>query len=209
MRKLLGALCLISALVFSLAVQAAAPPTSFAGTWTLDKSKSQGLSQRVQNVDISWNITQTDKTISIEEKVTGGGGGNMGGTGAAPSGAPPAGGPPPAAGQGAGQGGGQGGGRGMGGGMGMGGPRVFNLDGSETNGEMGQAKFVRKATLSSDGKTLELTTKTTFEREGTEVTTTQNDKLSLSADGKVLTVARHSEGGPRGPQDSTWVLNKQ
>jgi len=209
MRKLLGALCLISALVFSLAVQAAAPPANFAGTWTLDKSKSQNLSQRVQNVDISWNITQTDKTISIEEKVTGGGGGNMG-AGAAPSGAPPAGAPPAGgAPAGAGQGGGQGGGRGMGGGMGMGGPRVFNLDGSETNGEMGQAKFIRKATLSSDGKTLELATKTTFEREGTEVTTTQNDKLSLSADGKVLTVARHSEGGPRGPQDSTWVLNKQ
>ncbi len=209
MRKFLGALCLISALVFWLAVQAAAPPANFAGTWTLDKSKSQGLSQRVQNVDISWNIAQTDKTISIEEKVTGGGdrGGNMGGTGAppasaAPSGAPPAGGPPAG-----GQGGGQGGGRGMGGGMG--GPRVFNLDGSETNGEMGQAKFVRKATLSSDGKTLELATKTTFSREGEEITSTQNDKLSLSADGKVLTVARHSEGGPRGPQDSTWVLNKQ
>jgi hypothetical protein len=211
MRKFLGALCLISALVFSLAVQAAAPPANFAGTWTLDKSKSQGLSQRVQNVDISWNITQTDKTISIEEKVTGGAGtgGNMGGTGAPPSGAPPAGGAPAGAPPAGGQGGGQGGGRGMGGGMGMGGPRVFNLDGSETNGEMGQAKFVRKATLSSDGKTLELATKTTFSREGEEITTTQNDKLSLSADGKVLTVARHSEGGPRGPQDSTWVLNKQ
>ncbi len=96
MRKFLGALCLISALVFSLAVQAAAPPANFAGTWTLDKSKSQGLSQRVQNVDISWNIAQTDKTISIEEKVTGGGdrGGNMGGTGAPPAGAAPSGAPP-------------------------------------------------------------------------------------------------------------------
>ena len=205
MRKFLGALCLISALVFSLAVQAAAPPANFAGTWTLDKSKSQGINQRVQNVDISWNITQTDKTISIEEKVTGGAGtgGNMGGTGAPPAGGAPAGAPPAGGGQGGGQG------RGMGGGMGMGGPKVFNLDGSETNGEMGQAKFVRKATLSSDGKTLELATKTTFSREGEEITTTQNDKLSLSADGKVLTVARHSEGGPRGAQDSTWVLNKQ
>ena len=72
MRKLLCALSLISALVFSLAVQAA-PPTSFAGTWTLDKSKSQGLNPRVQNAEsATWTITQTDKTITIEEKLTGG-----------------------------------------------------------------------------------------------------------------------------------------
>ena len=206
MRKLLGALCLVSALVFSLAVHAAAP-TSFAGTWTLDKSKSQNLSQRVQNVDISWTITQTDKTLTIEEKVTGAPGGAAGAApgGAAPSGAPPAGGPP--AGGGGGQGGGQGGGRGMGGGMNMG-PRVFNLDGSETSGEMGRGTFVRKASVSSDGKTLELATKNTFQGPEGEVTTNQTDKFSLSADGKVLTVARHSES-PRGPQDSTWVLNKQ
>ena len=66
MRKLLCALSLISALVFSLAVQAAAP-TSFAGTWTLDKSKSQGLSPRFQNVEsVTWTVAQTDKTISID-----------------------------------------------------------------------------------------------------------------------------------------------
>ena len=203
MRKFLCALTLISALVFSLAVHAAAP-TNFAGSWTLDKSKSQNLSQRVQNVDISWTITQDAKTITIDEKVTGGGSGQGGGggaAGAAPSGPPPAGGAP-----GGGQGGGQGGGRGMGGGMG--GPRIFNLDGSETSGEMGRGKFLRKATLSSDGKTLELSTKNTFQGPEGEVTTTQTDKLSLSEDGKVLTVARHSES-PRGPQDSTWVLNKQ
>jgi polyisoprenoid-binding protein YceI len=47
MRKLLFAFGLTSALVFALAAHAAAP--NFAGTWTLDKSKSQGLSQRVQN----------------------------------------------------------------------------------------------------------------------------------------------------------------
>jgi hypothetical protein len=202
MRKLFCALSLISALVFSLAVQAAAP-TSFAGTWTLDKSKSQGLNQRIQNAEsVTWTIAQTDKTITLEEKVTGGqpGGGPGGGAGAAPSGAAPAGGPP------AGGGGGQGGqGRGMGGGM-MG-PRTFNLDGSETSGEMGRGKFVRKAAWANDGKTLELVTKTTFQGQDGEVTATSTDKLELSADGKVLTVTRHSES-PRGPQDSTWVLNK-
>ena len=210
MRKLLCALSLISALVFSLAVQAAAP-TSFAGTWTLDKSKSQGLSERTQAADsITWTITQTDKTITIDEKVTGGPGGSGVGappTGAAPSGAPPAGGAP-GSGQGAGQGGGQGGGQGRGMGGGMMGPRTFNLDGTETSGEMGRGKFVRKATWANDGKTLELVTKSTFQRQDQEITTTSSDKLELSADGKVLTVTRHSES-PQGARDSTWVLNKQ
>jgi hypothetical protein len=91
--------------------------------------------------------------------------------------------------------------------MGGGGPRTYNLDGSETAGEMGRGKFVRKATLSSDGKTLELVSKLTFQGQEGEVTTTSTDKLSLSADGKVLTVVRHSES-PRGPQDSTLVFNK-
>jgi hypothetical protein len=197
MRRIICALSLTSALVFTLVAQAAAP--NFAGTWTLDKSKSQGLSQRVQSADsIQWVITQDAKQITIEEKVTGGqmGGGPGGPPAGAPAGAPPAGGPP---------GGGQGGGRGMGGGMG--GPRSYNLDGSEVTGDTGRGKFVRKATLSSDGKTLELNTTSTFQGQNGEVTTTSNDKLTLSGDGKTLTVVRHSET-PRGPQDSTWVLNK-
>ena len=191
MRKLLFALGLTSALVFALAAHAAAP--NFAGTWTLDKSKSQGLSQRIQNAEsVSWVITQTDKEITVEEKIQGGGG--PGG----PGGAPGAGGPPP--------GGGQGGGRG--GMMGAPGPRSYNLDGSETTGEAGRGKFARKATLSSDGKTLELVSKLTFQtQDGSEMTTTSTDKLSLSGDGKVLTVVRHSES-PRGAQDSTMVFNK-
>jgi len=198
MRKLLFALGLTSALVFALAAHAAAP--NFAGTWTLDKSKSQGLNQRLQNAEsVTWNVTQTEKEITIDEKVTGGGGPGGPPPGGAPAaGAPPAGGAP---------GGGQGGGRGMGGGMG-GGPRTFNLDGSETTGEMGRGKFARKATLSSDGKTLELVSKVTFQnQEGNEITTTNTDKLTLSADGKSLTVVRHAES-PRGPQDSTLVFNK-
>lgn len=182
MRKLLYAFGLTSALVFALAAHAAAP--NFAGTWTLDKSKSQGLNPRLQNAEsVTWNVTQTDKEITIDEKVTGGG--------------PPAGGAPA---------GGGGGGRGMGGGM-MG-PRTFNLDGSETTGEMGRGKFARKATLSSDGKTLDLVSKMTFQtQDGNEVTSTSTEKLTLSADGKTLTVARHSES-PRGAQDSTLVFNK-
>ena len=192
MRKLLFALGLTSALVFALAAHAAAP--NFAGTWTLDKSKSQGLNPRWQNAEsVAWNVTQTEKEITIDEKVTGGGGPG----GPPPGGAPAAGGPPP--------GGGQGGGRGMGGGMG--GPRTFNLDGSETTGETGRGKFARKATVSSDGKTLELVSKVTFQTPDGEITNTTTDKLTLSADGKSLTVVRHSES-PRGAQDSTLVFNK-
>src|ERR1041385_8768625 len=113
MRKLLFAFGLTSALVFALAAHAAAP--NFAGTWTLDKSKSQGLSQRVQNAEgMTWVITQTDKEITVEEKIQGGGG--PGGPGGPPAGGAPAGGPP-----------GGGPGRGMGGGM-MG-PRSYHLDG--------------------------------------------------------------------------------
>jgi hypothetical protein len=189
MRKLLFAFGLTSALVFALAAHAAAP--NFAGTWTLDKSKSQGLSQRIQNAEsVSWVITQTDKEITVEEKIQGGSG---------PGGAPGAGGPP-------GGGGGQGGRGGMMGGPP--GPRSYNLDGSETTGETGRGKFARKATLGGDGKTLELVSKQMFTGpDGNEVTITSSDKLSLSADGKVLTVARHSES-PRGAQDSTLVFNK-
>ena len=182
MRKLLCALTVMGALVIAVAVHAAAP-ANFAGTWTLDKSKSQGLSPRQQNAEsVSWVITQTEKEITIEEKVTGGN--------------PPAGGGP-----GSGQGGGQGRG------MGMGGPRTFNLDGSETATENERGKTVRKATVSADGKTIELSSKSTFQGPNGEVTLNSNDKLQLSADGKTLTVNRHSES-PRGTQDSTLVFGK-
>ena len=183
MRKLLCALTVTSALLFALAVQAAAPPANFAGTWTLDKSKSQGLNPRQQNADsVSWVITQTEKDITIEEKTTGGN---------PPAGDRPAG----------------GGGGGQGRGMGMGGPRTFNLDGSETTSENERGKTVRKATVSADGKTIELSSKSTFQGPNGEITATSSDKLQLSADGKVLTVNRHSES-PRGTQDSTLVFNK-
>jgi hypothetical protein len=65
-----------------------------------------------------------------------------------------------------------------------------------------------KGTWSADGKTLELVSVRTGSRDGMEFKLTMTEKLSVSDDGKVLTVQRHSES-PRGPQDSTLVFNKQ
>src|SRR5581483_3092542 len=162
-------------------VAASAQKTSFAGAWGLDKGKSQGLSQRMQGADkVTWNITQDDKTISIDQKVEGG--------------------QPPA--------GGGGGGMGGGGGRGPAALAAYNLDGSESTMEMGPAKSTLKATWS--GATLELSRKTSFTApDGTERTSSETRKLSLSGDGKTLTAVVHSEGGRGGPMDSTLVFNKQ
>lgn len=163
-----------------LVVAASAQKASFAGTWSLDKTKSQGLSQGMQNAEkVTWNITQDDKTISIEQKTEGGQ-----------------------------QGGGGGGGRGMGGGMG--GPQSYNLDGTETTADVGGGQMTGKATSKAtwSGATLELSRKTTFQGPSGEMTSSNTRKLSLSGDGKVLTAVMHNES-PRGTTDSTLVFNKQ
>jgi hypothetical protein len=168
---------------FALATVAAGAAANFAGTWNLDKTKSQGLSQRMQGADsVTWIITQDDKTIAIESKVEGG--------------QPPAGG---------GGGGGGGGPRPMG-------PQSYNLDGKEATSDQtfGQVtgKLTAKATWA--GNDLELSRKTSFTgQDGTERVSTSTQKLSLSADGKVLTAVVHSEGGRGGPTDSTLVFNKK
>ena len=161
-------------------------PASFAGTWSLDKAKSQGLDPRMQNAEsVTWTITQNDKQISIDSKVV--------------AGAPPAGAAP---------GPGGGGGGGMGGGRGPAGPRVFSLDGKEATAEAQGGTNTTKATWSGDGKTLELSSVRAGNRDGQDFKFTTIEKLSLSGDGKALTVVRHSEN-PRGAQDSTLVFNKQ
>ena len=169
---------------FGLAVLAAsAASANFAGTWSLDKAKSQGLSQGMMSAEsVIWTITQDDKQISIDSKVT--------------AGQPAAGATPTP------------GGPGGGGGRGPAGPRAFNLDGKEATTEANGGTNTTKATWSSDGKTLELSSVRAGSRDGQDFKFTTTEKLSLSGDGKVLTVNRHSEG-PRGPQDSTLVFNKQ
>jgi hypothetical protein len=166
---------------FGLAVLAAsaASPANFAGTWALDKTKSTGLSTRLQNADsVTWTITQDDKQISIETKVSGG--------------QPPAG------------GGGGGGGQGRG----PAGPQTYTLDGKEVTTEAMGGTATMKATWSTDGKTLELSSVRAGSFNGNDFKATAVDKLSLSGDGKVLTVNRHTEG-TRGNADSMMVLNKQ
>jgi hypothetical protein len=184
MRRLFLIAGLMTALGLAVVAASAFAPANFAGTWSLDKTKSQGLDPRMQNAEsVTWTITQDDKQISIESKVTGG--------------------QPPAGGAGTGGGGG-----GMGGGRGPGGPRVFTLDGKEVTAEAPGGNNTTKSTWSGDGKTLELSSIRTGSRDGNDFKFTNVDKLSLSGDGKVLTDVRHGES-PRGPQDSTLVFNKQ
>ncbi|HSE99087.1 MAG TPA: hypothetical protein VLD57_12535 [Blastocatellia bacterium] len=46
---------------------AAAAPANFAGTWMLDKSKSEPLPRNMQNIDsLTWVITQNDKQLTVE-----------------------------------------------------------------------------------------------------------------------------------------------
>ena len=173
---------LIGATVIALGLAAVAAGASaasnFSGTWSLDKAKSQGLDQRMANAEsVNCVITQDDKSISIEWKVTGG--------------------QPP-----------QGGGAGGGGGRGPAGPQTYTLDGKEATAEAMGGTNTTKATWSTDGKTLELSSVRAGNFNGTDFKLTTTDKLSLSEDGKTLTIVRHRET-PRGPQDMTLVMTKQ
>ena len=183
MRKVFLITGLMTAFGLAVLAASAAAPANFAGTWTLDKTKSQGLSPRMQGADsVTWTITQDDKTTSIDQKVTGG--------------QPPAGGGP--------------GGGGMGGGRGPAGPTAYNLDGSETTMDIGGGPMTGKSTLKATwaGNALELSRKSMLNGPNGEVTTSETRKLELSGDGKVLTATVHSES-LRGTTDSTLVFNKQ
>jgi len=69
MKKLIIAAGLITALALAAFGTTGGLPVSFAGSWTLDKAKSQGLDQRMQNAEsVTCVMTQDDKTISVEWK---------------------------------------------------------------------------------------------------------------------------------------------
>ena len=50
----------------------AAAPANFAGAWSLDKAKSEGLQGRMANVDQTWVVTQDAKTFTVEASFSGG-----------------------------------------------------------------------------------------------------------------------------------------
>ena len=75
---------MIAALGLAVVAASAGAAVNFSGNWVLDKSKSQGLDQRMTNAEsVTCVITQDEKSLSIEWKVAGGqppagGGGGMG-----------------------------------------------------------------------------------------------------------------------------------
>ncbi len=187
------AVCSVFALLMALSVMASAQKANFAGTWELDKSKSQLPGRQAEMIQsITWTITQDANQLSRDQKM------ERNPNAQPPAGGPPAGGPPP--------GGGGGGGRGGGGMMGGGGPLTVKLDGSETKTENERGKSSTKATW--QGSVLEIKTTGTFNTPNGEMTTTTTEHWELADGGKTLKVHRVSES-PRGPQESTMVFTKK
>lgn len=68
MKRILLAFTVIGVFALGLGLASAAP-ASFAGTWTLDKAKSEGLQGPMATADQTWVVTQDDKQLSYETKV--------------------------------------------------------------------------------------------------------------------------------------------
>ena len=189
MRKIIVGVTAVCVLLSGVLAVSAAAPANFAGTWALDKSKSEGLSPQAAAVEsLTLTVAQDAQQFTVDSKTT---------MGSQPDAA-------------AGGGGGQGGGRGRG--MGLFPPSAsYKLDGTETTadnpgGRGGTTTF--KAQWKDGGKTLELKRVGKFSFQGNDVTITTTEDWTLSADGKTLTIKRTSES-PRGTQNSTLVFNKQ
>lgn len=79
------AVCSVFALLLALSIAASAQSkgANFAGTWELDKSKSQLPQMMADNLtSMTWTVTQDDQQITREQKMEGmqgGGGGGRGG----------------------------------------------------------------------------------------------------------------------------------
>ncbi|MGD9588920.1 MAG: hypothetical protein AB7Q37_02355 [Pyrinomonadaceae bacterium] len=179
MRKvlfILTVLCLSSVAAF-------AQKGGYAGTWTLDASKSK-LDERMRIESMTLTVAQTESELKV--------------TTATKRAAPPADAQRPP--------GGGGGGGGRGGGFGGGdGTTVYDLTGKETKSEietqMGKIPQTFKA--KSEGGKLHLSR--TVSTQMGDMTT--KETWSLSEDGKTLTIERE-QATPRGTNASTMVFVK-
>ena len=72
MKRLLVFLSLCSVLMVAFWCVSAAAPTNFAGTWSLDKAKSEGLQGPMAQIDVTLVVTQDAKTLTTETKYSGG-----------------------------------------------------------------------------------------------------------------------------------------
>lgn len=223
-RVLIG--CALTLVLVAGVFAASSTPANFSGTWVLDKEKSDGLPRQLQNVEsYTMVVTQDDKQLTVENKVSGGGrrgdqnsasGENntptdRGSQGGSQDGSMTGGGKRGGfGGQGGGQAGGQGGGRGGRGGMGMG-TATYKLDGSESKVESAGGRggaATLKAQWKDGGKVLELTNSRSFNAQGNDMTRTVKDRWELADGGKTLKVKR-SVDGMQGSQESTLVFSKQ
>ena len=179
MKRALTICGLFCALMIVVAAVSAQKGANFAGTWELDKAKSQLPQRQADSIkSATWTVTQDDKQLTSEQKIeriesAGGGGG---------------------------------GGRGRG--FGMGGPLTVKLDGSETTTESERGKLTSKAKWLNEGKTLEITSVRSGEFQGNAFTVTTTEHWELADGGKTLKVHIKTES-QRGAQESTYVLTKK
>jgi hypothetical protein len=71
MKRSLVLLSLLSVLMVGFWSVSAAP-ANFAGTWALDKAKSEGLQGGMANLDQTWVVAQDAKTFTVEASFSGG-----------------------------------------------------------------------------------------------------------------------------------------
>lgn len=67
MKKTFLAATVIGVLTLGLGLVSAAP-ANFAGTWVLDKAKSEGLQGAMATAEVTYVVTQNDKQLSYESK---------------------------------------------------------------------------------------------------------------------------------------------
>lgn len=184
MRK---AVFIFAAIALASAAAFAQKAPNFAGTWTLDKERSE-LNERTRIESMKMTVAQTAESLEVATETK--------------RSAPEGGGQGPAGGRG-----GMGGGGRFGGGDGK---FTYSLTERETTTEQATPRGPVPVTLSAklEGATLKLTQKRTFSGQMGEITATSSEEWSLSADGKTLNVKR-SLAGPMGTNTSTLVFTKQ